>query len=98
VGRALDRALGREDDRAFDAAARDGALEAAVPGHGEQAAGRTRRRAPGADDGRERRGLAGVAPADELLEDVDLGVPPRSGVGGRGRVGGAVSFRHGRIV
>src|SRR3546814_4960872 len=61
-----------EDDRTFDAAAGDGALEGAGLVDDELAADGAGRRAPGGDDGGERHTLAGAAPRGGLLQDLVL--------------------------
>src|SRR6516164_9211782 len=58
------------DDRALDAAARDGADEVAGIVDRELRADRAGRGAPGGDDGRKRHALAGALPRLGLLQDL----------------------------
>ena len=69
AGLAVLQRLGRlDDDRAFDAAARDGARHLSVPRHGELAAHGARGRAPGLHHGGERRAAPGAVPGERLFE------------------------------
>src|SRR5690606_10181839 len=60
----------RLDDGTFHATAGYGALESAVPSHGELGPRRPRRRAPRLDDGRERHTTPFVAPTQGLANDL----------------------------
>src|SRR3546814_17618932 len=67
-----------EDDRTFDAAAGDGALEGAGLVDDELAADGAGRRAPGGDDCGERHTLAGAAPRGGLLQALAIPRPDGS--------------------